>query len=95
MLDQLTDLQRKEHLLNDANKTLRQRLMEGYDLSSLQLNPNGNDMGYGRQPAQHHGDAFFHQLQCEPTLHIGYHPDAVSGVTAGPSVNNYMAGWMP
>lgn len=46
--------------------------MEGYDLSSLQLNPNGNDMGYGRQPAQPHGDAFFHQLQCEPTLHIGY-----------------------
>ncbi|XP_017970623.1 PREDICTED: agamous-like MADS-box protein AGL9 homolog isoform X5 [Theobroma cacao] len=111
MLDQLTDLQRKEHLLNEANKTLKQRagalqLVEGYQVNSLQLNPNAEDVGYGRQPAQPQGDGFFHPLECEPTLQIGennnlpyhcdrYQPDPISVVNAGPSVNNYMTGWLP
>ncbi|KAK2636817.1 hypothetical protein Ddye_031609 [Dipteronia dyeriana] len=109
MLDQLTDLQQKEHLLSEANNTLKQRmihetwgfaglqLMEGYQVSSLQLNPSAEDVGYGRQPPQPHGDSFFHQLDCEPTLQIGYQPDqiAVHGSAAGPSVNNYMPGWLP
>ncbi|KAE8716619.1 Agamous-like MADS-box protein AGL9-like protein [Hibiscus syriacus] len=97
MLDQLTDLQRKEHLLNEANKTLKQRLMEGYQINSLQLNPNAEDViGYGRQPThQPQGDVFFHPLDCEPTLQIGYQPDTISAVTAGPNVNNYMTGWLP
>ncbi|TYH25095.1 hypothetical protein ES288_A03G141800v1 [Gossypium darwinii] len=104
MLDQLTDLQRKEHLLNEANKSLKQRLrnggflqlMEGYQVHSLQLNPNADDVGYGRQPThQPQGDVFFHPLDCEPTLQIGYQPDTISAVTGCPSVNNYMTGWLP
>ncbi|XP_022776352.1 agamous-like MADS-box protein AGL9 homolog [Durio zibethinus] len=96
MLDQLTDLQRKEHLLNEANRTLKQRLMEGYQVNSLQLNPNPEDVGYGRQPShQPQCDGFFHPLECEPTLQIGYQPDPISVVTAGPSLNNYMTGWLP
>ncbi|CAI0561036.1 unnamed protein product [Linum tenue] len=103
MLDQLTDLQRKEHLLNEANKTLKQRLMEGYQISNtLQLNPGPED--YGRHQAHHQpqGDGFFHPLDCEPTLQIGYcryQPDPtltdLTVATAGPSVNNYMPGWLP
>nr|AXR86365.1 agamous-like 9 [Kerria japonica] len=95
MLDQLTDLQRKEHMLNEANKTLKQRLFEGYHVNSLQLNPNADE--YGRQQAQahHQGDGFFHPLDCEPTLQIGYQNDPISVVTAGPSVSNYMPGWLP
>ncbi|KAJ7957537.1 MADS-box transcription factor [Quillaja saponaria] len=95
MLDQLTDLQRKEHYLNEANKTLKQRFVEGYQLSSLQLNPSAEDIGYGRQPVLAQGDVFFHPLDCEPTLQIGYQPDPAAMVTAGPSVNNYMLGWLP
>nr|AAX13298.1 MADS box protein SEP3 [Lotus japonicus] len=96
MLDQLSDLQRKEHMLSEANRSLRQRQLEGYQLNSLQLNPGVEDMGYGRHPAQTHGDAFYHSIECEPTLQIGYQPDPVSVVTAGPSMNNnYMAGWLP
>lgn len=96
MLDQLTDLQRKEHMLNEANKTLKQRLVEGYQVNTMQLNPNAEDVGFGRQAPQHQGDGFFHPLECEPTLQIGgYQPDPISVVTAGPSVNNYMAGWLP
>ncbi|CAI0561038.1 unnamed protein product [Linum tenue] len=63
----------QEHLLNEANKTLKQRLMEGYQISNtLQLNPGPED--YGRHQAHHQpqGDGFFHPLDCEPTLQIGY-----------------------
>ncbi|XP_027340532.1 MADS-box transcription factor 1-like isoform X3 [Abrus precatorius] len=81
MLDQLSDLQRKQ--------------LEGYQINPLQLNPSVEDMGYGRHPAQTQGDALFQPLDCEPTLQIGYQPDPVSVVTAGPSMSNYMAGWLP
>lgn len=47
------------------------QLVEGYHITSLQLNPNDNDVGYGRQPAETQSDGFFHPL-CEPTLQIGY-----------------------
>ncbi|KAL2343477.1 hypothetical protein Fmac_004762 [Flemingia macrophylla] len=94
MLDQLSDLQHKEHLLCEANRSLRQRL-EGYEINPLQLNPSVDDMGYGRHPSQTQGDAVFQPLTCEPTLQIGYQPDTVSVVTAGPSMSNYMAGWLP
>lgn len=90
MLDQLGDLQRKEHALNEANKTLKHRLME----LNLQWNPNAQDVGYGRQP-QTQGDAFFQPLDGEPTLHIGYPSDPMMVAAAGPSVNNFMAGWLP
>ncbi|KAK8699478.1 hypothetical protein V6N13_115561 [Hibiscus sabdariffa] len=83
MLDQLADHRRK--------------LIETYQINSLQLNPNAEDVGYGRHPAHHHpqDDGFYHPLECEPTLHIGYQPDPVPVVNASPSVNNYMAGWLP
>ncbi|XP_023534800.1 agamous-like MADS-box protein AGL9 homolog [Cucurbita pepo subsp. pepo] len=95
MLDQLTDLQRKEHLLNDANRTLKQRLVEGYQVNALQLNQSGDDMMYGRHQAHPPPDAFFHLLDAEPTLQIGYHPDPLTVVTAGPSMNNFLPGWLP
>ncbi|CAN1313577.1 Agamous-like MADS-box protein MADS4 [Linum perenne] len=104
MLDQLTDLQRKEHLLNEANNNLKQRLMEGYQISNtLQLNTGPEEVDYGRHQAQPQGDhGFFHPLDCEPSLHIGYHHEEqdptmtdLTVATAGPSVNNYMPGWLP
>ncbi|CAN1313582.1 Agamous-like MADS-box protein MADS4 [Linum perenne] len=101
MLDQLTDLQRKEHLLNEANNNLKQRLMEGYQISNtLQLNTGPEEVDYGRHQAQPQGDhGFFHPLDCEPSLHIGYEQDPtmtdLTVATAGPSVNNYMPGWLP
>ncbi|PSS13691.1 Agamous-like MADS-box protein [Actinidia chinensis var. chinensis] len=98
MLDQLTDLQRKEHALNEANKTLKQRLWGDSQVNSLQWNPSAQDhVDYSRQPAQRQGgEAFFHPLDCEPTLQIGYQQnDPITVVGAGPSLNNYMAGWLP
>ncbi|CAH2041066.1 unnamed protein product [Thlaspi arvense] len=94
MLDQLTDLQRREHALNEANRSLKQRessiyivkaslgwgsfvddalqLLEGNQVNPLQWNPSVQDVGYSQQPAQPQGDGFFHPLECEPTLQIGY-----------------------
>lgn len=50
--------------------------MEGNQASSFQWNLNAQDyMGaYDREPAaaQPQADAFFHPLDCEPTLQIGY-----------------------
>lgn len=45
--------------------------MEGSQLN-LQWQPNAQDVGYGRQIIQTQGDGFFHPLECEPTLQIGY-----------------------
>ncbi|KAK4423959.1 Agamous-like MADS-box protein MADS4 [Sesamum alatum] len=109
MLDTLTDLQRKEYALNEANKTLKQRLIEGSQIS-IQWNPNGEEDhhvgGYGRhvhdesaQPHHHHqaDGLIFHSLQSEPcTLQIGYQTDPITvAAAAGPSVNNYISGWLP
>ncbi|KAI4385313.1 hypothetical protein MLD38_003355 [Melastoma candidum] len=97
ILDQLNDLQRKEHQLNEANRTLRQRLMEGYQVHALQLNPGMEPRGFIRHPDQHHGDVFFQPLpmDCEPTLQIGYQVDPAAAALAGPSAANYMPGWLP
>ncbi|KAL3636473.1 Fructose-1,6-bisphosphatase isozyme 2 [Castilleja foliolosa] len=107
MLDTLTELQSKEHALNEANKNLKQRLIEGSQIS-LQWNPNAQEHhhhhqhhhnlgpGYGqRQQHQPQPDGFFHPLDCEPTLQIGYQNDPITVGGAGPSVNNYMSGWLP
>ncbi|GER44776.1 transcription factor MADS [Striga asiatica] len=98
MLDTLTDLQRKEHALNEANKSLKQRLIEGSQIS-LHWNPNGQEhVGYGREQPQPQPDGFFHPLDCgEPTLQIGYQNDPIAVATAGPSLNNnnYIPGWLP
>ncbi|KAL1533042.1 Fructose-1,6-bisphosphatase isozyme 2 [Salvia divinorum] len=55
-----------------------------------------NEANKSLQPQhQPQADGFFHPLECEPTLQIGYHTDPITGAAAGPSVNNYMSGWLP
>ncbi|KAK6930794.1 Transcription factor, K-box [Dillenia turbinata] len=65
MLDQLTDLQRKEHILNEANMDLKQRDL---DLAILLVV----------------------NVECR-----SYQPNPIAVGAAGPSVNNYMLGWLP
>ncbi|KAL8254265.1 hypothetical protein R6Q59_032507 [Mikania micrantha] len=99
MLDTLTDLQKKEHALNAANTTLKQRLMEGNQISSLHWFAHAEQqvVSYGKQPAppQQSEEAFFHPLDCGPTLHMGYQMDPLVAAEAGPSMSNYMQGWLP
>ncbi|KAF8107937.1 hypothetical protein N665_0116s0138 [Sinapis alba] len=101
MLDQLNDLQSKERMLNETNKTLRLRLADGYQMP-LQLNPTQEDhhVDYGRhdqqQQQQNSHHAFFQPLECEPILQMGrYQGQQDHGMEAGPSENNYMLGWLP
>nr|CAX65571.1 GRCD5 protein [Gerbera hybrid cultivar] len=103
MLDTLTDLQKKEHALNEANRTLKQRLIEGTQINSLHWYPQApQEVCYDdRQHAPQHqtDEAFFHPLDCGPTLQIGYQTDPINvagaEAVAGPSMNNYMQGWLP
>uniref|UniRef100_A0ACD5Y7R1 Uncharacterized protein n=1 Tax=Avena sativa TaxID=4498 RepID=A0ACD5Y7R1_AVESA len=104
MLDQLTDLQRKEQMLCEANKCLRRKLEE----SSQQQVHHGHHMweqhganlllGYDQrqspQQAPHHGgNGFFHPLDAgaEPTLQIGYSQEQMNSSC----VTSFMPTWLP
>ncbi|XP_010250667.1 PREDICTED: agamous-like MADS-box protein AGL9 homolog [Nelumbo nucifera] len=91
MLDQLADLQRREQMLSEANRALKRRFEEGSQANAHQWDPNVH--GYGRHPAQTQGEGFFHPVECEPTLQIGYQPDQITVAAPGPSVS-YMPGWL-
>nr|ABS17562.1 SEPALLATA 3-like protein [Platanus x hispanica] len=91
MLDQLTDLQKREQTLTEANMTLKRRLEEE---SQATWNPSAHGVGCGQQPSQPHSNGFFHPLQCEPTLQIGYQPNQIAVTAPGPCVNNYMPVWL-
>ena len=61
------------YIHDDDCGVLLLQLVEGYQVNTLQLNHcSVEEVGYGRQSAQPHGDGFFHPLDCEPTLQIGY-----------------------
>ncbi|KMZ58122.1 hypothetical protein ZOSMA_7G01530 [Zostera marina] len=100
MLDQLSDLQKQEQALCEANKALRRRLEETTHPSQQQVwESEAHAMAYSRQQQsqqQHHhqSDAFFHPLDCEPTLQIGYHPEQITVAASGPSVGGYVPGWL-
>ncbi|KAI3816721.1 hypothetical protein L1987_16425 [Smallanthus sonchifolius] len=97
MLDTLTDLQKKEHALNEANRTLKQRWIEGNQVNTLHWHPHAQqEIGYDRQHEPQHqtGEAFFHPLDCGPTLQMGYQTDPLTAASeAGPSSNNFMSIW--
>ncbi|WVZ65493.1 hypothetical protein U9M48_014845 [Paspalum notatum var. saurae] len=96
MLDQLTDLQRREQMLCEANKCLRRKLEETSNQVHGQVWEHGaNLLGYERQSphpqeaaASHVGNGFFHPLEVatEPTLQIGFAPE---------HMNNFMPAWLP
>ncbi|XP_057972528.1 agamous-like MADS-box protein MADS4 [Malania oleifera] len=96
MVDQLYDLQRREHVLHESNRNLKGRLDEGNQASALHWDPRANVASYDLQLTQPQGDTFFHPLGCEPTLQIGYQlqrEERTAAATAsGPRVN-YMQGW--
>ncbi|XP_074566713.1 agamous-like MADS-box protein MADS4 [Curcuma longa] len=100
MLDQLTDLQKREQMLCEANKALKRRLDESKANQQL-WDPSTHGVPYGHPPTEPQGDGFFQPIvqpiESEPTLQIGYHPDQIATVAAaapGSSVSNYMSGWI-
>ncbi|KAL9225862.1 hypothetical protein vseg_001741 [Gypsophila vaccaria] len=85
MLDQLSDLQRKEEMLLDSNRALKAKLEE----SCASFRPNWD----GRPP----GDGFFEPLPCNNnTLQIGYEPtqDHMNATTSTQNGHEFAQGWM-
>ncbi|XBI37729.1 hypothetical protein VPH35_122962 [Triticum aestivum] len=98
MVDQLTELQRREQMFSEANKCLRIKLEESNQVHGQQLwEHNNNVLSYERQPEvqppMHGGNGFFHPLDAagEPTLHIGYPPESLNSSC----MTTFMPPWLP
>ncbi|XP_004491904.1 agamous-like MADS-box protein MADS2 isoform X2 [Cicer arietinum] len=103
MLDQLADLQNKEHMLVEANRSLSIKLDEINSRNHYRQSWEAGDqsMQYGG-PQNAHSQSFFQQLECNPTLQIG--PDyrynnvtsdqIASTSQAQQQVNGFVPGWM-
>ncbi|XP_021737021.1 developmental protein SEPALLATA 1-like [Chenopodium quinoa] len=100
MVDQLTDLQHKEHALMEANKSLKTEL-DRIMIKDAQYRQSwdGTDQNvhYGQQHAQSQGLLNFQPLGCNPTLQIGYNPETteqMSVATTHAQVPGFLPGWM-
>ncbi|KAF7095469.1 hypothetical protein CFC21_097631 [Triticum aestivum] len=100
MVDQLTELQRREQMFSEANKCLRIKIQleESNQVHGQQLwEHNNNVLSYERQPEvqppMHGGNGFFHPLDAagEPTLHIGYPPESLNSSC----MTTFMPPWLP
>ncbi|XP_042498994.1 agamous-like MADS-box protein MADS2 [Macadamia integrifolia] len=99
MLDQLSDLQRKEHMLQEANRNLRRKLDESNAENTLQLwEAAGANIQYNRHGHPPQSEGFFQPLECNSTLQIGYNPGGPDHMTAAATpaqnVNGFIPGWM-
>nr|UXR27441.1 MADS transcription factor SEP1a [Staphisagria picta] len=86
MLDKLSELQRKEEMLREANRTLRSKLDENATENCLQQ--------YHQIPQTH---TFFQHLECDSTLQIGFNLEATQPRNAPHQQQNYngfIPGWM-
>lgn len=101
MLDELSDLKGKEHMLQDANQLLRRKLQEAGVENALRQSwencsrDSGPSMPSDCQPAQ--PERFFQLLACDPSLQIGFHSMSIDQLNNGVSPQNgddYAPAWM-
>ncbi|XP_042498357.1 agamous-like MADS-box protein MADS2 isoform X1 [Macadamia integrifolia] len=98
MLDQLSDLQRREHMLQEANRALRRKFDESNAENPLReaWEAGGANIHYNRQSS--HSEGFFQPLECNSTLLIGYNPNGPDQITVAATqaqnVNGFIPGWM-
>ncbi|GLU01745.1 hypothetical protein SLE2022_190320 [Rubroshorea leprosula] len=98
MLDQLSDLQNKEHMLLEANRALTIKLDEVSARNQLRASWDAGDqnVSYNNQQVQSQG--LFQPLELNPTLQIGYNPvgsDQMAATTShAQQVNGFIPGWM-
>ncbi|KAF4375962.1 hypothetical protein G4B88_029326 [Cannabis sativa] len=106
MLDQLSDLQSREHNLIEANRALtvkldeissRNNFRQSWDISEHDHHHQQQQaISYGHQHGQSQG-LIFQPLDCNPTLQIGYNAgvtEQMSNNTHGQQVNGFIPGWM-
>ncbi|CAA7387896.1 unnamed protein product [Spirodela intermedia] len=107
MLDQLCDLRRKEQMLQESNRILRQKLQEVGPENPLQLSWGNNGGGggggpsttpYGRQPVPP-TEGLLQPLGFDGPLQIGWYPvanvDQLNPGELSQNVNGgFVGGWM-
>ncbi|XP_020205011.1 developmental protein SEPALLATA 1 isoform X6 [Cajanus cajan] len=102
MLDQLADLQNKEQMLVEANRSLTMKLNEINSRNHYRQSWEAGDqsMAYGG-PQNAHSQGFFQPLECNPTLQIGpdyrYNgvaSDQITATSQAQQVNGFIPGWM-
>ncbi|KAK3122238.1 hypothetical protein QOZ80_8BG0666920 [Eleusine coracana subsp. coracana] len=94
MVDQLTELQRREQMFSDANKCLRRKLEESNQVLWQQAWEHGERQPDVQQQQQlHGGNGFFHPLDAagEPTLQIGYPSEALTSSC----ITTFLPPWLP
>ncbi|GMH30624.1 hypothetical protein Nepgr_032467 [Nepenthes gracilis] len=96
MLDQLTDLQRKEQALIEANKALMVELEQISTAHHLHQSWGGSEQNvpFGQQHDQCQG--LFQPLGCNPSLQTGYNPEVSDQMTLSTQtqVAGFLPGWM-
>ncbi|CAO2825280.1 unnamed protein product [Amaranthus hypochondriacus] len=98
MLDQLTDLQNKEHALMEANKALKTELdrILVKDSQFRQWDGSDQNVHFG-QPQHTQSPGLFQPLACNPTLQIGYNQESseqMNIATTHGQVSGFLPGWM-
>ncbi|KAK3123983.1 hypothetical protein QOZ80_8AG0638910 [Eleusine coracana subsp. coracana] len=93
MVDQLTELQRREQMFSDANKCLRRKLEESNQVLWQQAWEHGERQPDVQQQQLHGGNGFFHPLDAagEPTLQIGYPSEALTSSC----ITTFLPPWLP
>ncbi|KAK1562935.1 hypothetical protein Q3G72_019443 [Acer saccharum] len=99
MLDQLADLQNKEQLLLDANRSLTIKLDEMSAKPQIRASWEGSEQQQQQISYEHahHTQGLFHPIECNPTLQIGYNSavsEQITATTHAQQVNGFIPGWM-
>lgn len=97
MLDQLADLQNKEHLLLEANRSLTIKLDEISAKSHIRPSWEGSEQQISCGPQHAHTQGLFQPIECDPTLQIGYNSaasDQIAATTHAQQVTGFIPGWM-
>ncbi|XP_022728790.1 MADS-box protein EJ2-like [Durio zibethinus] len=97
MLDQLGDLQKREQMLVEANKSMRRKLEELSAQVPLQLAWETGEQIIPNNHLQAQSEAFFQPLVGNSSLQIGYNPvfsDEMDVAGHNQNVSGYFPGWM-
>ncbi|KAK9115978.1 hypothetical protein Sjap_014925 [Stephania japonica] len=101
MLDQLANLQKKEQMLQEVNKTMRkkldeinaQKLKEINAQDHIQLSWEAKEQRKYSQPPE--AEIFFQPLDCNSTLPIGYNPIIQNQMTVAAPIQHVSSGFLP
>ncbi|XP_062195812.1 MADS-box transcription factor 7-like [Phragmites australis] len=93
MVDQLTELQRREQMFSEANKCLRRKLEESNQVIWQQAWEHGERQPEVQQQQLHSDNGFFHPLDAagEPTLQLGYPTEALTSLC----MTTFLPPWLP